>query len=232
MPPDRHLEGTQTMTITADFLPSLPAATGADRRRYTRVQVRQPLPALIGRGSGTLVDLSVNGARIRHASPVQRGARVRVTFEWRGQRFEANAEVLASRVASLGGHTQFESRLRFVTVSESSHEVLERTLTELLDRDLRKWVANLHGWNEEPLHEEAAISRGGYIRCIYTGGRWQQTPTRDAMPPAAGFTVPEGTSPAEIRTLCHTWESADEDGRRLVRLITDAVVKQQSHEIS
>lgn len=214
------------MTITADFLPTLPAATGADRRRFTRVHVRQPLPALIGRGSGTLVDLSANGARIRHASPVQRGTTVRVTFEWRGQRFEANGEVLASRVASLGGNTQFESRLRFVAISVASQKVLERTLTDLLDRDLRKWVANLHGWNDEPLDEETATLRSGYIRCIFIGGRWQQTPTRDATPPAAGFTVPEGTSPAEIRALCRTWESADEDGRRLVRLITDAVVKQ------
>lgn len=214
------------MTITADFLPTLPAATGADRRRFTRVQVRQPLPALIGRGSGTLVDLSANGARIRHSSPVQRGTTVRVTFEWRGQRFEANAEVLASRVASLGGNTQFESRLRFEAVSAASQKVLERTLTELLDRDLRKWVANLHGWRDEPADEETSTEPAGYIRCIYIGGRWQQTPTRDATPPAAGFTVPEGTSPAEIRALCRTWESADEDGRRLVRLITDAVVKQ------
>jgi len=214
------------MTITAEFVPSLPAGAGADRRRFTRVNVRQPLPALIGRGSGTLLDLSANGARIRHASPVQRGAHVRVTFEWRGQRFEANAEVLASRVASLGGHTQFESRLRFVAVAEASQQVLARTLTDLLDRDLRKWVANLHGWNDGPPDDEIAASRAGYIRCIYIGGRWQQTPTRDSTPPAAGFTVPEGTSPAEIRTLCRTWESADEDGRRLVRLITDAVVKQ------
>lgn len=215
------------MTIAADFLPTLPAGTGADRRRFTRVHVKQPLPALIGRGSGTLVDLSVNGARIRHASPVQRGMTVRVTFEWRGQRFEAHAEVLASRVASLGGQTEFESRLRFVSVSGASQQVLERTLTDLLDRDLRKWVANLHGWHDEPFDdEETAASRAGYIRCIYAGGRWKQTPTRDATPPAAGFTVPEGTSPAEIRALCRTWESADEDGRRLVRLITDAVVKQ------
>lgn len=214
------------MTVTADFLPTLPAGSGADRRRFTRVNVRQPLPALIGRGSGTLVDLSANGARVRHASPVQRGTTVRVTFEWRGQRFEANAEVLASRVASLGGNTQFESRLRFVAISVASQKVLEHAITDLLDRDLRKWVANLHGWLDEPPHEETVASRAGYIRCIYAGGRWQQTPTRDATPPAAGFTVPEGTSPAEIRTLCRTWESADEDGRRLVRLITDAVVKQ------
>ena len=55
---------------------------------------------------------------------------------------------------------------------------------------------------------------------------WQQTHTRDPLPPYDGFTVPVETDPAEIRTLCRTFEKSDEEGRSLVRLITGAVVKQ------
>lgn len=216
------------MTITADLLPPRPAAaaTGRDRRRFTRHRLTEPVPVLIGRGEGLLVDVSANGARVRHDAAAVLGARVRITFVWDGRRFEATGEVLACRVVALGQRARFESRLRFVSINEPSQEVLARVLTDLLDRDLRKWVANLHGWREDAAgmqHDSA--SAPGFIRCRYVGGRWQQAATREASMPPDGFVVPAGTAPAEIRSLCKTWESSDEEGRTLVRLITEAVVK-------
>jgi PilZ domain len=216
------------MTITADFLPPQPAiapATGRDRRRFTRHRLAQPLPALIGRSDGILVDISANGTRVRHASPVVLSARVRITFVWGRERFEATAEVLASRMVALKADARFESRLRFVSIEPASQEVLARMLSDLMDRDLRKWVANLHGWGEESASLEEDNPPAGYIRCRFVSGRWQQTPTRDTATPLDGFIVPAGTAPAEIRSLCRTWESSDAEGRTLVRLITEAVVK-------
>jgi hypothetical protein len=215
------------MSATIELLPP-PVVTpaGSDRRRFPRVRLTDPIRTVIGRGVGTLVDLSANGARIRHDAPVALGARVRVTFHWKGERFEATAEVLASRVASLDDATRFESRLRFLSVPARSQEILARTMTDSFDDDLRKWVANLHGWNEYDSGESPSRGRGAFIRCRYVNGRWQQTHTRDLLPPIDGFTVPEDTEPSEIRTLCRTFEKSDEEGRSLVRLITGAVVKQ------
>ena len=226
------------MSATIEVLPPPLPQAGRDRRRFPRLRLADPIRTVIGRGTGTLVDLSANGARIRHDSPVALGARVRVTFDWKGERFEATAEVLASRVAALGGSTRFESRLRFLDVPERSQEILARTMTDVLDDDLRKWVANLHGWHEVE-DRQSCVSPGEtdrqdrqdclsstYIRCRYVNGRWQQTHTRDPLPPFDGFTVPAETDPSEIRTLCRTFENSDEEGRCLVRLITGAVVKQ------
>lgn len=214
------------MSATIEVLPPPLTLPGSDRRRFPRLRLTEPVRTVIGRGVGTLVDISANGARIRHETPVALGARVRVTFDWKGERFEATAEVLASRVASLGDATRFESRLRFLAVPERSQEILARTMTDVLDDDLRKWVANLRGWNDDDQHAGDSHHEGGYIRCRYVGGRWEQTPTRDPLPPADGFTVPAETEPSEIRTLCRTFEKSDEEGRSLIRLITGAVVKQ------
>jgi hypothetical protein len=215
------------MSATIEVLPPPAVLPGSDRRRFPRLRLNEPIRTVIGRGVGTLVDLSANGARIRHEAPVALGARVRVTFDWKGERFEATAEVLASRVASLGDATRFESRLRFLSVPERSQEILARTMTDALDDDLRKWVANLHGWHEAAgQDDDETRGEGTYIRCRYVRGRWQQINTRDPLPPPDGFTVPAETDPAEIRTLCRTFEKSDEDGRSLVRLITGAVVKQ------
>jgi hypothetical protein len=214
------------MSAIIEVLPLPVTLPGSDRRRFPRVRLADPIRTVIGRGTGTLVDLSANGARIRHDAPVALGSRVRVTFDWKGDRFEATGEVLASRVSSLGNGTRFESRLRFLAVPERSQEILARTMTDSLDDDLRRWVSNLHGWNEYGADEHDSRGDGTFIRCRYVNRRWQQTHTRDPLPPADGFTVPADTDPSEIRTLCRTFEESDEDGRSLVRLITGAVVKQ------
>jgi PilZ domain len=215
------------MSATIEVLPSPAVLADSNRRRFPRLRLTEPVRTVIGRGTGTLVDISANGARIRHDTPVALGARVRVTFDWKGDRFEATAEVLASRVAALGGATCFESRLRFLAVPERSQEILARTMTDVLDDDLRKWVDNLHGWREDDHGEPRDAEReDAFIRCRYVNGRWQQTHTRDPLPPFDGFTVPAETDPSEIRTLCRTFEKSDEEGRSLVRLITRAVVQQ------
>lgn len=218
------------MTITADLL-SAPPAAPPDRRQSPRYKPAQQIATIIGRGTGALVDISATGARIRHASPVALGSRARITFEWKGERFEAVGEVLASRVAGLGnGGTQFESRMRFLPLTPHSAEVLERALNELGEGDLRKWVANLRGWNEEEEEEkenEAAPARA-FIRCRLMNGRWEQRLTHDATMPLDGFTVPAGTEPSEIRALCRTFEQSDAEGRRLVQVMTSAVVKQHA----
>lgn len=214
------------MSATIEVLPPPITLPGSDRRRFPRLRLTEPVRTVIGRGVGTLVDVSANGARIRHDSPVALGARVRVTFDWKGERFEATAEVLASRVASLGDGTRFESRLRFLAMPERSQEILARTMTDVLDDDLRKWVANLRGWDHDDQQTGDVHHQGTYIRCRYVNGQWQQTHTRDPLPPGDGFTVPADTDPSEIRTLRRTFENSDEEGRSLIRLITGAVAKQ------
>lgn len=214
------------MTVTAELLQV--SAAPPDRRRSQRFRVAQPVATLVGRGTGSLVDLSATGARIRHTCAVVRGARVRVTFEWKGERFEATGQVLASRVTGIGTEgTLFESRLHFLPLSASSTSVLEHALSDLGDGDLRKWVANLRGWNDEdpepaPAPEAPADT---FVRCRFVNRRWEQRMTHDASPPADGFTVASGTEPSEIRALCRTFEQSDAEGRRLLQLLANAVLQ-------
>ena len=201
-----------------------------DRRNSPRYKPQQPLTTLFGRGRGALLDLSSTGARIRHTSAVERGARVRITFDWKGERFEGIGEVLASRVAGFGtGGTEFESRVRFLPLPAGSSDLLDRALADLGDGDLRKWVANLHGWSEEdatstPMASSPAVST--FVRCRFVGRRWEQRITRDPSIPADGFTVAGGTEPSEIRALCRTFEQSDAEGRRLLQLVTGAVLQE------
>jgi len=198
--------------------------TPTDRRTMPRVRVKEAIPILIGRGEGVLVDLSERGARVRHSVTAHRGSMVRLSFEWQGERFAANAEVLASRVIALGSGPQYESRLRFLLVTEANARILTRVLASIESRAVREWVANLRGWSDESHELGDPQFDGSYLRCRLVGRKWEIKRTRERKQPDDGFLVPENVALHEIDHLCEAYVHLDADGRHLIRLIASAVV--------
>lgn len=194
-----------------------------ERRGAPRTRIAQSVKIFVGRGEGVLVDLSLQGARVRHAVQAHRRANLRISFEWEDERFASTAEVLASRVIALsdGTHpTQYESRLRFRLVTEAAGQLLRRVLASVENDDVRKWVSSLRRWTASP-GSTAKISprRGSYVRCRLVRGRWETEWTHDATQPLDGFVVPETLEQSEIASLCKTYERLDDDGHHLVRLL-------------
>lgn len=199
-----------------------------DRRTAPRLRVAGTIPALIGRGDGALIDLSERGAKIRHSTMIRRGAVVRISFQWHGARFSASAEVLSSRVVSLGTETtpaMYESRLRFTCVTEEAGRLLGRVLEALAGRDMRRWVANMRGWDDE-IVAAASVPATAYLRCRLFGVRWEVKCTNDMEQPEDGFLLPASIDDNEIVRLCADYSRADADGRRVMRLMAAAAVEE------
>lgn len=202
--------------------------TVPERRRAPRLELNGEIPALIGRGEGVLIDLSATGVRLRHAAVVQRGTLVRVSFECGGGRVGATAEVLSSRVVSLGGTaTTYDSRLRFVVFDPGAKEALAQELASIETRNVRRWIANLRGWSDEIRERpRPSLITGSYFRCRLVGARWEAKATRDTTQPEDGFVVPATVADREVLRLCEDYRRADEDGRRVIRLMAAAAVEQ------
>ena len=201
----------------------------SDRRISPRLRVGGTHPVIIGRGEGVLMDLSDRGARVRHFAATRRGETVRLTFGWEGERFTAQAEVLASRVISLGtgAGTTFESRLRFLCMDGGSPTVLQSALAGIRAREMRRWVSNLRGWDADAdVTRPSAFATSTYIRYRLRGAWWERKNTNDASQPEDGFVVPGDVEESEIRSLCHTYQELDSEGRRIIRLMAAEVVAQ------
>lgn len=199
-----------------------------ERRSTPRLRVAGTIPALIGRGEGVLIDLSERGAKLRHSTMVRRGAVVRISFEWERVRFSASAEVLASRLVSLGNEklpAMYESRLRFTKVDSAAAQVLARTLDAIAGRDARRWVANLRGWSDE-IANVTQLTSTSFIRCRLAGIRWEVKCTHDATQPEDGFVLPSTLDDNEIVKLCADFLRADSDGRHVIRLLAAAAVEE------
>jgi hypothetical protein len=199
---------------------AIEALPPAERRTSERLSPAHNIHVTIGRGSGFVVDISSTGMRVRHSAAAMRGSQLRVTFEWEKERFDATAVVLASRVVSLGYTTLFETRLRFTNMRESSCELLDRILTAMRSEELRRWVANLHGWTDSAPQEEETDD-GAFLRCRLIGMRWRTTWTQDSTQPDNGFAVPATIKPQELERLCTTFREADAEGRYLIRLMAE-----------
>jgi hypothetical protein len=140
-------------------------------------------------------------------------------------RFSATAEVLAARVISLGNGPSYESRVRFISVDAGSDTVLAAALDGIAGRDMRRWVANLRGWNEES-QSPAAPQTGSFIRCRLRGSWWERKCTADSVQPPDGFLLPSGSTESEIATLCDTYSRAGEEERQMIRTMAASAVEQ------
>jgi hypothetical protein len=205
---------------------AIEALPPAERRTSERLSPAHSIRVTVGRGSGLVVDISRTGMRARHSAAVLRGSHLRVTFEWEKERFDATAEVLASRVASLGHTTLFDTRLRFTNMSDSSRELLDRVLAAMRSQELRRWVSNLQGWTDGAQPEEEPDDRSAFLRCRLIGMRWRTTWTQDPTQPDNGFAVPATIKPQELERLCNAFREADADGRYLIRLMAEETVRQ------
>jgi len=58
-----------------------------------------------------------------------------------------------------------------------------------------------------------------YVRCVFQeDGGWDKTPTDDPKQPISGFTMLAPDSDAEVDDFCKTYEMADPDTQRMIRL--------------
>ena len=201
-----------------------------DRRRRPRHRVDGLIPATIGRGRGTIIDISESGTRIRHATGIVTHSLVRVSFSWQSEHFAATAEVIATRMVSLSSApdepAEYESRLHFRALSPQMAQILARILAALQERELRRWVANLQGWPPEPQPVIDRPRQPAYIRCQRFNHRWEKKWTRQASQPENGFVLPATVEPHDVDKLCAAYDNASEDGRALMRLIAAAVIRE------
>src|SRR5262249_49477535 len=61
----------------------------------------------------------------------------------------------------------------------------------------------------------------GYITYRLQSGKWTSELSDTPTQPLNGFTVAAYEDEQELESLCRTWETADSEGRRLIRLVAE-----------
>ncbi|HEX9160608.1 MAG TPA: hypothetical protein VF980_02790 [Thermoanaerobaculia bacterium] len=202
---------------------------GDERREFQRLRVDPPIPATLGNIQVMIVDAGVLGARVQHALPLEdKYADLRFTF--RDQPIAMHCEIVRT---TMSGETKLtdsslQSGLRFVWAIEGSGDKLRRMLAQLVAHEFdsrRKVPADTMPQHASVDGDKTVRGADAAFLCYrYDGGVWRKRRVFLPEQPPAGFTVARIEDSTEMQRLCRVYETADEEGRRLIRLFAELSV--------
>jgi hypothetical protein len=196
-----------------------------ERREFQRLHLTRPADGWFGDYAVRILDVSASGALIEHEEEIPNGARALLRFYWRG----TEVEIMSETVRGDDDH----SGLTFVETSELLLDLIAHSAKEVLLAQ----EANAKGLREEnvisgdeTLTAASAGARGmmkGFtVWTLTDSGEWKKTSSLIADQPEDGFTVAAGESAEQVQLLKRNYETSDEEGRRMIRLLAElSVVK-------
>lgn len=202
-----------------------------DRRESQRLKLLKPILGKVNGEGALILDIGVGGAFIEHYGQASPGDQFRLSFLYEGSSVDFVCEVRRSFVVRLASDESkvSHSGARFVEAIGDSEELLGRMMASFISRILEAQRANARG--ERSLsHGEAILARlgdaqrmraRGCVTHVFEEGRWTATRGDSPNQPDDGFTVAAFEDEGEVQLLREAYETADEEGRRLIRLIAD-----------
>ncbi|MEA2572596.1 MAG: hypothetical protein QOI24_4597 [Acidobacteriota bacterium] len=197
-----------------------------EKRRYQRVTLPNPLRSDVSGVRAYVVDLSVMGVRVAHQDALPGpGGKCSVKFEGVSGPISLDCLVVHTMVhrpaRTQGERPVYHSGLQIVTARHESDRALRELIGHFIDRAMDEQRANARG-----IPASAAVSfqtgKGTeFLKVELLAGRWRRTLTKDSQQPPNGFTISASEHEDNIVMLCEAFESADTDGRRLIRTMAE-----------
>jgi len=203
-----------------------------DRRVFQRLRLVKPILAVLNGQNALVLDLGVTGAFVEHYGSTSSNARVRLQFRWQNEDIEFLCDVIRTDVVRRAGSDVLShTGLRFIEAVGESEARLYNLMASFVGSVLASQKANA---NAEMAPAELALAEIGGARRTRMRGlvsyrlapnrTWWRAATTDPKQPADGFTVAAYEHEADLEVLCRTYESADAEGRQLIRLVAELSV--------
>ena len=195
-----------------------------ERREYQRLNLTKPLDGWFGDEPVKVLDVSARGAQvlaqIASGDPLPLGTRLPLRFQWRGEDVALAAVIVRTGKERYGVH--------FVDPGDRLRQLIRESAVELL----RAQEANAFGDREKNLIGDeslTAMSRKvmlarSFVIYELTEGGWKSRPALLPDQPDNGFTVIAEETEEQIDLLCRTFETGDEEARRMIRMIAELSV--------
>jgi hypothetical protein len=201
----------------------------SDRREFQRLRLAKPILALLDDQNALILDVGIGGALVEHYGAAEPGQRFRLLFRWKSEDIELVCEVRRTAVVrgsdeSAVSHTG----MRLVEAAGESEARLQDMMATFVGRVLAAQKMNASGdagdSSDSTLAQLGAARRArsrGFLLYRYVNGKWWRHQTDSPQQPEHGFTVAAYEDEEELETLCRAWEVADDEGRRLIRLVAE-----------
>lgn len=200
----------------------------SDRRQFQRLRLAKPILALLDGQNALILDIGIGGAYVEHYGRPKVGDRLRLLFRWKGSDVQFVAEIARTNVArQTETAVVSHSGMRFVEAMGAAESLLNDMMATFVGKVLAAQKANAGA--VEPSSSSALVDLGGarrsrargFVTYRFQDGRWSRELSETPTQPLNGFTVAAYEEDEELESLCRTWETADSEGRRLIRLVAE-----------
>lgn len=206
----------------------------SDRREFQRLKLSKPILGTFGSSNALVLDIGMAGAFIEHYGEAAPGDRLDLSFRWQGDEVAFRCEVVRSSVvkqpAGDGKSQLSQTGVHFLEPVGDSATRLQDLIATFVGHILAAQKANAAGEAGTRSAGETILatigqarrSRShGFVSYRFKDARWWRVPSDSSRQPADGFTVGSHEDETEIETLCRTYETADEEGRQLIRMVAE-----------
>ena len=204
-----------------------------DRRIFQRLRLPRPILGTLDGQNTLILDIGVIGAFVEHYGVTTPKTRSRLQFQWQGYPIEIVCEVARTEVVRRAGTNALShTGLRFIEAIGPSEERLHDLIASFVGKMLAAQKANADGIAHED-SELKLLDMGGARRVRVHGlvryrlrqdGTWVRSLTSDRRQPLDGFTVAAYEYESDLEALCLAYEVADEEGRAMIRLVSELSV--------
>jgi len=219
----------------------------ADRRQFQRFDLDPPIPGKLGELAVIIIDVGVLGSMIEHDQPTTANEIAPLVFYTESGMIELEVEVVYTSSNPWKdpdnphrGQKAFHSGIRFKQATGDSDARLRLLIATCARKGItadqvRKQsttpnappvpVQDTGDLTLSPFRTKRETTTiGGFDTYKLDGKSWRKRSTTLPTQPPDGFTVPSSEDDDHIQLLCRTYESASEDGRKMVRALAEVSV--------
>ena len=200
-----------------------------ERRRFGRVELDEPLAALIGDIPVEVVDVSVAGFRMMHETRFLAGESKVIRMVWNGREMKFVCHVVRSilhRLARTSSEkTIYQSGVQIDAAIGDAENTLRDFIADRVKRALAEQKENARGVPPISTFLYQVGKGDRFRRCELKEGKWRVFDTTRAEQPREGFTISAELDPTQVDLLCKTYEATSEEGRRLTRLLAELSIR-------
>ena len=200
-----------------------------EQREFQRLRLGKPILGLLDDENALILDIGVSGAFVEHYGKARLGARMTLLFRWKANDVGFLCEVIHTDVVRAAANDVIShTGLRFVESIGKSDVRLNDMVATLVGKILaaqRKNAAAVGDVNDAITLADVGGARRArsrnYVTYRFNDGEWSRSFSDSPEQPEDGFTAAAFEDQNELTTLCETYETSDEEGRRLIRLVAE-----------
>lgn len=191
-----------------------------ERRLYQRLNLTKPLDGELDGIAVRIVDVSANGAQVELEDQTL-PPRGKLRFRWRDEEVTLDAQVVRNSEDRAGLHFLEDDETLRRLIAQSAAEVLAAQQANMAGERERNVISSDDVGELTLTAASAGLGAKAWLTFTLGPSGWKRRKSLLPDQPEDGFTVSASEPDEQIDMLCKTYESGDDEAKRMIRMFAE-----------